>query len=278
MLRIYQNEGRLRAEVSADYPFETPIRFEARHGITGEIVWESELMNGYWSEYNYPDSSFPVAKLISKSGSTLIEYKWNTMVDGDEIHKFFSLWAKNNPGAKGIAIGTHDGSSGEWVEPVREGILKAYLVEASLNQFVKLVDNYRGITNSYPLMTLVTTDGGNYDFFEGENGYTNSVIEGITKRYQSDVKNVKMPSIPLTNLIVNLKLENDLDWLHLDTEGLDADLIMSIDDSVVRLPKIIIFEVVNLSDADKDKCISWLQSKGYNCKGPIGFNMLAYKL
>jgi hypothetical protein len=278
MLRIYRDEGKLRAEVSEDYPFETPIRFEVRHGITGDVVWDSELMCGHWSQYNYPDSSYPVARLISRSGVTLIEYKWNTMIDGDDIHKFFTLWAKNNPGSKGIAIGTHDGSSGEWVEPVRAGILEAYLVEASLKQYRDLVDNYRNVSNTYTLMTLVTADGGNYDFFEGENGYTNSVIPDITNRYQKDVKHVKMPSISITNLILNLKLENDLDWLHLDTEGLDADLLMSIDDSVVKLPKIIIFEVVNLSDADRDKCVKWLESKGYTCKGPVEFNMIAYKL
>jgi len=277
MIKIFTIDGKLRAEVDHDYPFETPIKFEVRSKLSGEVVWESELYKGHWSEYNYPDSSYPTAKLISKSDITLMEYKWNTMVDGDEIHKIFFIWAKNNIGSKGIAIGTHDGMSGEWVEPTREGILEAYLVEPSIKQYKSLVRNYKNLDNVYPLMYLVTTDGSYYDFFEGENGYTNSIIESVTKKYQSSVKNKKMPSISLNNLIINLNLENDLGWLHIDAEGIDADLIMSMDDQLIKLPEIIIFEIINISDQKQQQCIYWLTSKGYKCKGPFGFNMIAHK-
>lgn len=278
MIRIFTINGKLRAEVDHDYPFETPIKFEVRSGLNSEIVWESDLHNGYWSEYNYPDSSYPTAKLISKDGVVIMEYNWNTMIDGDEIHKVFLTWSKNNIGSKGIAIGTHDGMSGEWVEPVRSGILEAYLIEASIDQYKNLVKNYKSLSNAYPLLYLITVDGGYYDFFEGENGYTNSIIESLTKKYQSSVKVKKMPSISINDLIINLKLENNLGWLHIDAEGIDADLILSLDEERIKLPEIIVFEAVNLSDQKISQCVDWLVSKGYTCKGPHGFNMIAYKL
>lgn len=277
MIRIFSIDNKLRAEVDSEYPFETPLKFEVINGYTNEIIWQDELYNSCWSEYLYPDTNNPIAKLISKSGKTLIEYKWNTMIDGDDISRSFLIWARNNVGSKGIAIGTHDGLSGEWVEPVREGSLEAYLVEASVNQYKSLVENYRDIQNAYPLMFLVTKDGGLHEFYEGENGYTNSIVESITKTYQSKVTSKKIPSISINNLIINLNLERNLDWLHLDVEGIDADLIMSLDENVINLPKVIIYEVVNLSEQKKLDCINWLTSRGYKITGPIGFNIMAYK-
>lgn len=277
MLKIFTENNKLKAEVSADYPYPTPIKFEVRHRYTNELVWSSEMYSGSWSEYNYPDSSYPNARLVSKDGQVLMEFNWNIMIDGDEIHKIFLTWAKNNVGAKGIAIGTHDGTSGEWVEPVREGILEAYLVEASVKQYQELVNNYRSFKNSYPLMYLVTTDGSYYNFYEGDNGYTNSVIDSITQKYQSSIVTKKMPSISLNSLIMNLNLQNDLGWLHIDTEGIDADLVMSLDDTLIKLPEIIIFETINLEPEKLENCISWLKSKNYKCSETIGFNMIAYK-
>lgn len=277
MLKIFNNDGKLRAELSDDYPFETPLTFEVRNGYTQEVIWEGELYKSCWSEYHYPSTIKATSRLINPSGVTLMTYDWNTMIDGNDIDKFFLTWSKNNIGSKGISIGTHDGMSGEWVEPVREGLLEAYLVEASTEQYKKLVNNYRNFSNAFPLMYLVTADGSEYDFFEGENGFTNSIIESITKKYQSSVTNKKMTSISLNNLILNLNLENQLDWLHLDTEGIDADLIMSLDENLVTLPKIIIFETINLSEEKRLDCINWLQSKGYNYIGPQGFNMMAFK-
>lgn len=277
MIRIFPIDGKLRAEISPDYPFETPIKFQVIHRYTNQIEWECELHKGHWSEYNYPDSSHPTAKLISKSGEILIQYNWNTMVDGDDIHKIFLTWAKNNVGKKGIAIGTHDGTSGEWVEPVRNGILNGYLVEASIEQYKNLVDNYRSFKNVYTLMHLVTTDGSYYNFYEGDNGYTNSIIESITNQYQSSVISKKMPSISLNDLIVNLNLQNDLSWLHIDVEGIDADLIMSLDESRIKLPEIIIFETVNLPEYKIEECVDWLSLRGYKVSQTIGFNRVAYK-
>jgi len=277
MVKIFTIDGRLRAEVDHDYPFETPIKFEVRNGLTEELVWESELYNGHWSEYNYPDVTYPNAKLISNCGKVIVEYSWDVINDGDGINKTFSIWSKLNFGAKGIAIGTHDGTSGEWVYPVLDGTLEAYLVEASIEQYKKLVKNFRNHENAYPMLNLVTTDGAEYEFFEGGAGYTNSILESLTRKYESNVRSTKMSSTSLNNLIISLGLENELKWLHIDAEGIDADLIMSIDESRIKLPEIIIFETCNLSEDKLKECLSWLSNRGYKYKGPIGLNMIAHK-
>jgi len=45
---------------------------------------------------------------------------------------------------------------------------------------------------------------------------------------------------------------------------LDAELIMSIDESKIKLPNFIIFEDYNLSEDKKNEIYSWLSNKGYS--------------
>lgn len=278
MIRVYSTDNKIRAEVSNDYPFETPIIFEVKNDRSGEILWTCELDRNHWSEYNYPDITYPTARMISKSGEVLIEYKWNIINDGDDINKMFSIWSKLNRGSKGIAIGTHDGTSGEWVYPITQGLINGYLVEASIEQYTKLVENFRRFNNAYPIFNLVTADGAECEFHEAGEGYTNSILFDLTSKYESNVRSKKMNSTSLNNLIINLGLQNDLKWLHIDAEGIDADLVMSIDESRITLPQIIIFEVCNLSEEKLNECLNWLSSRGYQYKGPFGLNMIAYKL
>jgi hypothetical protein len=56
----------------------------------------------------------------------------------------------------------------------------------------------------------------------------------------------------------------------LDVEGLDAQLIMGIDESKVTLPNFIIFEDYNLSQDKKDEIYGWLHNRGYVTKSEGG--------
>jgi len=87
-----------------------------------------------------------------------------------------------------------------------------------------------------------------------------------------------MNSTSLNNLIINLDLQYELKWLHIDAGGIDADLIMSIDETKIKLPEMIIFEVCNSFDEKLGECLRWLSTREYQYKGPFGLNMIAYKL
>jgi hypothetical protein len=52
-----------------------------------------------------------------------------------------------------------------------------------------------------------------------------------------------------------------LDWLHLDVEGLDANLIMSLREDL--LPNLIIFEDNNILLGEKNNLMDYLNKKGY---------------
>ena len=81
-----------------------------------------------------------------------------------------------------------------------------------------------------------------------------------------------MDSISINELILQENLQDTLDWLHLDTESIDDEIIMSLDFSKVIKPKLIIFETINFSEERTgsseriDKLFDWLKSNGYKVK------------
>jgi hypothetical protein len=80
---------------------------------------------------------------------------------------------------------------------------------------------------------------------------------------KEEIKSTKRDSISITDLILE-KCGGQIDWLHLDVEGLDSQLIMGIDTEKVSLPKFIIFEDYNLSQDKKNEIYSWLFNQGYD--------------
>jgi FkbM family methyltransferase len=200
--------------------------------------------------------------------------KWDVMEHGNHFYK--SMWLYNKSLLSdgkfptGLVIGTHDGEFGEWVPIVQKRECKVVLVEASDNQFNKLKQNY--IKNSLvkPIQNLITPNGGQVEFFEGGAGYTNTVVESVIRHWEKEeIKSVKKDSISITDLILT-ECGGQIDWLHLDVEGLDAQLIMGIDETKVSLPNFIIFEDYNLSQDKKDEIYNWLKDRGFELKSEGG--------
>jgi hypothetical protein len=79
-------------------------------------------------------------------------------------------------------------------------------------------------------------------------------------------------SISINDLIIQENLQDTLDWLHLDTEAIDDEIIMSLDFSKVVKPKLIVFETINFceertgSSERIDKLFDWLKMNGYKVK------------
>lgn len=259
-----------------EFPWKLPLTFQVININTKEIIWENKMYPGNWSSFPWGFESSVIVK--DNEDNIAFNWTWNPLIDGDEAHKFFLSWSIANKGSKGIAIGTHDGSSGEWTTSVRGGYLEAYLVEASITQYIKLVDNYKNIENAYPLLMLVTPNGGQVEFFQGGEGHTNSVIKEHTSAYVGDnnINSILLNSTSLNDLIINLGLSNDLKWLHLDVEGIDTDLIISLDECKVKLPEVIIFESLNLREEQSIQISEWLTNKGYQFK-VSGWNTFAYR-
>lgn len=266
-------------ETSVENPYITPLNFSLKNSISGKEIWNGTLNSpGDW--ISFPFGFHSKAKITDLLGNCILEWEWDPFLHGDQIHKFFNAWANRNQGAFGIAIGTHDGTSGEWVNSVRGGLLQGVLVEASYQQFSDLEKYYRNIPGVFPYMALVTPGGGEESFYELGGGHVNSLKIDHVKNYVDDenleIVEKKMKSISIVDLFLKVSNNKEIKWLHLDVEGADADLILALDDTRITLPEVIIYESLNLIEEIQDNLINWFSERGYKTL-VCGWNTLAVR-
>ena len=245
------------------------------------VVWSMPLYDDGWATFSDPEMYN--ALVTDAYGKILVHKKWNPLEHGDHLYKalysYCQKLSKTGKKPKGVAIGTHDGAYGEWVPVVQDGLTDACLVEASAPQFEALTSNYGKHTNVKLVNEVISTNGQNIEFFEGGAGYTNSVVERVPTRDAQimhkglearnitswdpikELKSISRPSLSINELISNyLQDDEKLDWLHLDVEGYDADLLSALKDP---LPNLIIFEHEHLNETQKQSIMTFLANKGF---------------
>jgi len=268
MIKVTYNSEGIKVNVGtvSKYNKNLPLKLKIKKHVSGELQWSTNLNDNWFG--SFPNTEMFDVEICDSNDRIVYTKVWDVMEDGNHFYK--SLWMYNKSilssgrFPKGLVIGTHDGEFGEWVPIVENRECSVVLVEASDKQFNKLKHNYRYHSLVKPIQNLITPNGGEVEFFEGGAGYTNTVVENVIRHWEKEeIKSTKRPSISITDLIIN-ECDGHIDWLHLDVEGLDAQLIMGIDETKVPLPKFIIFEDYNLSQDKKDEIYGWLHNKGYN--------------
>ena len=80
--------------------------------------------------------------------------------------------------------------------------------------------------------TIVTVNGGTVEWYQGGEGYTDTVVSDLIHDWldHSQITKVQKESVSF----VELTNQNDFDWIHLDVEGIDGDLILSLE----KLPNV----------------------------------------
>jgi hypothetical protein len=205
-------------------------------------------------------------EILDSKGVPIYYKRWDVMEHGTDFYKSLWIYCKklisDGKIPRGLVIGTHDGEFGEWVPVVKNKLSEVLLVEGSQTQYDKLVQNYSKNSLVKTRKEIVTPDGKDVIFFEGGEGYTNSVVEKVIRKWETEeIKSTFSPSISINNLILE-NFKGGLDWIHLDVEGLDAKLIMAVD----NLPNFIIFEDDNLSEDEKDEIYGYLMNRNYSIK------------
>jgi FkbM family methyltransferase len=263
---IYNSEGiKVTVGEISRYNKNLPLRLIIKKHVSGEEQWSTNLNDNWFA--TFPSTEMYDVVITDNKNNIVYTKKWDIMEHGNHFYKSLWMYNKNILSSgkfpKGLVIGTHDGEFGEWVPIAMKRESKIVLVEASDKQFNRLKNNYKNNSLLKPIQNLITTNGGDVEFFEGGEGYTNSVVEGVIRSWETEeIKSTKRSSISITDLILN-ECDGQIDWLHLDVEGLDAELIMSIDETKVQLPNFIIFEDHNLSVDKKSEIYSWFHNKGY---------------
>ena len=274
---IYNNNIRIEVgDLTGLFKSEQlPINFQIKNAISKKVIWQTNLNSHMWAEF--PNSEMNDVVAYDAQGNFIYQYRWDVIQHGSIFYKSIWLYCKSliNKGIipKGLVIGTHDGEFGEWVPLVRNFMSDMILIEGSEKQFNVLKNNYDGKQGVTLLHELVTTDGSEVEFFEGGAGYTNSVVKRVIEHWETEeIHSTKRSSVAINDLIYNhFESQNrKLDWLHLDVEGLDGKLILSVKEEY--LPDFIIYEDFNLMEYEKTQLINLLKLKGYqlNSEGGIG--------
>lgn len=259
--------GKVHLEASWLYPGQTFI-FEA--SVKGKIRYSVGLSPDCWGSWEPLDNEGTVVRIYGINGEVKAEFKLDRTVHRDASSQFFDEWVNLNPGAFGIAIGTHDGLEGEWVKSVRDNRINAILVEGSYETYLELAENYKRFANAKCLNIVISTKSEEIEFYEFGTGEANTIDTEHAKLHAKgdEIKTTQVNAIGLTDLIVSH--ETEIRWLHLDTEGIDDKLIMSLDFTKISKPELIIFETVNISkerigDSIRlEQLFEWLDMNGYN--------------
>jgi hypothetical protein len=246
---------------------DVKLKFNFVNIVNNEINYSVDLGSYMWAEWVGAELITKV-EVFNSQNKLIYVYEWNVLENGDDIEKLLWLYLnnryKNGEKSKGLIIGTHDGRNGHWIYPVNQELSDVLLVEGSEEQFNKLVKNYKHLKNVNFLNEIITTDGSDVDWYQGGEGYTDSVLKNIPLIFlqENELRVTKRKSKSINSLLNEL----NYNWIHLDVEGIDADLILSIE----KFPEVIVYENMNLEFEKNLKLDQWISENRYKkieCNG-----------
>lgn len=254
---------------------QLPLKFEFIKQITSKKIWETKLDSFNWA-------TFPTTELIDivikdNQNNHVYTRRWNLIEDGNYFYQKLWLYCKKRfeegKHNSGVVIGTHNGDFGEWVPVALDGLSIITLVEASKKQYDELKDNFSKNSNNLTFLNELITDNGEpILFYEGGQGYTNSVLKRVIDYWEKEeITSTLRDSVEFSSLITH-----DVNWIHLDVEGLDDKLLYSLSDKQYNHIDLIIFEYNNLSPQERENIDNFIKSKGYITFKEKGI-CLAYK-
>ena len=238
-----------------------PMLVQFKEVVTGKVAWSSPITPGSWVSWSGGEVQHEVV-IVDCSGEPVYAKKFDVETQGDLIEKslyYFlrKLGEKKRP--RGLVIGPHDGTFGHWVFPIKDGLSDVVFVDGSEKQLEVLKENYKDVANSKFINEIVTPDGAEVEWFVGGEGFTDTVDKRVIAEFvkEEDIVQTHRTSVAINDLIE--REGADFDWIHLDVEGIDADLIMAMN----HKPKVIIFEAMHMDQQQFAGVLDWFQDNNY---------------
>ena len=246
-----------------------PLKFKILELITNNVIWEVNLEKNMWATWSGKNVIRDVTAIVTTSQNIILkEFKYNYEHENLLIYEFWDYFCRINKNTCGLILGCGDGTWGEWVTPVnREGI-KCHLVEGSKKTFDKLSKTYQNDTKMTLHNDLITVDGLNCNFYEG--GYT----DGLNTTNFDYLKKIDPNANSIFNLTKTKSILNFLDeigkidWIRLDIEGSDYEIIKAIPKKYLKNLIMVQYEHYLLPDSKRFEIDEILL--------PMGFKKLIY--
>ena len=230
-----------------------PLKFSARNIVNNAVIWETDLNKGMWASYpGTRDLNFAVR---TKQGILLREKMYSYSDENLELYEFWDLFCRINPNSVGLILGCGDGEWGEWVTPVNRERIRCHLVEASTYTFARLNKLYGGKDHVVLHNLVITENGGEVDFFEyfeQGSGLNTTNIEYL-KKIDPSASSLSPNSRNSVSLYSFLSSIEKINWMRIDLEGIDADLILSLPVDFLTALDMVQFEHYHLESIYLDK-------------------------
>jgi hypothetical protein len=229
-----------------------PLKFKVLELITDNVIWEVNLEKNMWSTWSGKNAIRDVTAIVTTSQNIVLKkFEYNYENEDLLIYEFWDYFCRINKNTCGLILGCGDGTWGEWVIPVnREGI-NCHLVEGSKTTFEKLSKTYQNNKKMTLYNDVITVDGLDYNFYEGgfENGLNTINFDYLKKldpNANSTFEIIKTESI--SNFLDKI---GKVDWIRLDIEGSDYEIIKAIPKKYLESLIMIQYEHYLLSEDKK---------------------------
>lgn len=228
-------------------------------------------------------------------------YKYFYKPEKGSIDEFTSRFSKSRKQVTLVQIGANDGINNDPVHKfIKRDNWHGVLLEPQKYVFEKYLQPlYRKTKGIIPLNAALDTKDGTKPVYKiaisnsrwatGLTSFNRSVLEeAIRSGYiekQAIKEGCRLPANPediiaeesvecicTESLLKKYGLEK-IDWLQIDTEGFDFEIIKMFDIAANR-PAVIVYENLHFSPGQQDECVYHLKSNGYECIN-FGPNTLA---
>ena len=150
---------------------------------------------------------------------------------------------------------------------------KIFLIEANPKNISKLKESYKNFNNARILNLGVTASKNNeitFFYTEDDAPYymvCSTKINHVLKHYpNSKINEFKIKTVSVNNLFKDYIKEKNIDYLSIDLEGIDFEILMSINLNDYNI-KNISFEYLHLNKKQKKKLVNYLLKYGYSYCG-----------
>lgn len=256
---------------------EFPLTFKVEEWLNNKLVWTCELYSGWWATYH--DLNYKNFSIYTKNNKLLKESKYTPDRIIGNLEEYFYLWIKSRKKTNGLVLGAGTGEWGEWVYNTINDDCNVILVEGDPNNIKILKENYKNIKNAIIEPIVVSPNGGNVNFWVAPFGLVSSMDKNNVKKFlpDSEPECIEVKSKSVMEIIHDNIPTGFLDWIRIDLEGIDHDIIMNIDDDILEKTSMFIYENMNISDNQIMEINKKLIKNGFINIIKIGIDTIAIK-
>ena len=204
---------------------------------------------------------------------TVVQVGANDGINNDPIHKFIrrDKW-------DGVLLEPQKYVYEKYLVPLYRNTEGIKVLNAALDEndgskpiYKIAISNSRwatGLTSFNRKVLEMAVESGSVDIQAKKEGIA------LPKKKDEYISEEKVLCISTTTLLKKYKIEK-IDWLQIDTEGFDYEVIKMFNIMQTK-PTVISYENMHLSESDKQSCVEYLISNGYKIRNFDG-NTLAMK-